>query len=139
MNIVADTAPTASEIERFIRPFVDRYVEDNRGVMIASAYDVAYGGCGPFAEDLVDALAGAFPGVVVHDRDTADMLRDDADLPSCDDYAYDLHVYVEVETASGSLFYDAVTPQGVPYPSLLSFNAEQIRFARAFAERDAED
>jgi hypothetical protein len=131
--------PAAADVERVVRSFVDRYVEENRSVLIASAFDVAYGGCGPFAECLVEELAEAFPGVRAHDRDTGDMLAADPCLPSPDGYHYDLHVYVEVETSGGSLFYDAVTPQGVPYPSMLPFNAEQVRFARAYGDREAAD
>jgi len=131
--------PDPAEIERFVRSFVDDYVEENRSVLVTSAFDVAYGGCGPFAECLTEAIGEAFPGVGVHDRDTADMLADDPCLPRPDGYDYDLHVYVEVDTSAGALFYDAVTPQGVPYPSMLSFNAEQVRFARAFGDRCAQD
>ncbi len=131
--------PDPGEIERFVRSFVDGYVEENRSVLITSAFDVAYGGCGPFAECLTVAIGEAFPGTNVHDRDTGDMLADDPCLPCPDGYDYDIHVYVEVDTAAGPLFYDAVTPQGVPYPSMLSFNAEQVRLARAFGDRGAED
>jgi hypothetical protein len=135
----AETAPDARAIEAFVRLFVEEYVAANRSVMIANAFDVAYGGCGPFAEELVAALGEAFPGVRAHDRDTQDMLDGDPCLPRPDGYDYDIHVYVEVETSGGTLFYDAVTPQGVPYPSMLSFNAQQVRFARAFGDHGAED
>jgi hypothetical protein len=140
MKSVADVvSPAPEDVERFVRSFVDHYVEDNRSVLITSAFDVAYGGCGPFAESLVEAIGEKFPGARAHDRDTGDMLADDPCLPQPEGYGYDLHVYVEVETSAGPLFYDAVTPQGVPYPSMLSFNAEQVRFARAFGDRCAED
>lgn len=131
--------PDPADVTKFIRSFVEVYVEENRSVMISSAFDVAYGGCGPFAEMLTEALAEAFPGVRAYDRDTGDMLADDPCLPNPDGYDYDLHVYVEVETSDGTRFYDAMTPQGVPYPSMLSFNAEQVRFARAFGDREPED
>lgn len=131
--------PDASEVERFVRTFVDRYVDDNRSVMISSAFDVAYGGCGPFAEELTEALREAFPGIVAHDRDTEDMLAADACLPRPEGYDYDFHVYVEAHTRTGPLFYDAVTPQGVAHASMLSFNAEQVRFARAFGRHRDDD
>ncbi len=130
---------TATEVERFVRSFVDRYVEDNRSVMITSAFDVAYGGCGPFAEELVEAMRETFPGIEAHDRDTDDMLSADPDLPTPRGFAYDFHVYVEATTRDGTLFYDATAPQGVPSPSMLPFNAEQIRHARASADTHADD
>jgi hypothetical protein len=132
-------APSPDEIEAFNRRFVEEYVTANRSVMITDAYDVAHGGCGPFAEELVEAIRERFPGVEAHDRDTSDMLRDDADLPQPDDFEYAFHVYVEVRTSRGALFYDALTPQGMPLPSMLSFNREQIRHASAYRNGQNED
>ena len=140
MSSTADPArPAPADVERLVRSFVDRYVEENRSVLITSAFDVAYGGCGPFAECLAEEVRQTFADVRVQDRDTGDMLADDPCLPRPEGYDYDFHVYVEVETSIGPLFYDAVTPQGMPYPSMLSFNAEQVRFARAFGDRETED
>lgn len=140
MTVCTDrVGATSDDVERFVRSFVDRYVEDNRSVLIASAFDVAYGGCGPFAEELTEALRQAFPDIEVHDRDTEDMLAGDPDLPLPEGFVYDFHVYVEASTRDGTLFYDAVTPQGVPSPSMLSFNAQQIRHARAVGDADGGD